>query len=155
MWLLPCVFLIVLPHWWSILIPILHIRDSVIMIITAWNTPAHTHTITPEATSLSWGRGRRLIGRLCLFCDQIPSKRRQAVTAWSLLARRTLDPPPPSFFFFIARTTAKSVRNPKPANLHPFMNLWRQQACGLLCSGLEDCVAGIPLALIFAILQGF
>lgn len=40
-------------------------------------------------------------------------------------------------------------------NLHPFMNLWRQQAFGLLCGGLEDCVGGIPLLLIFLILQGF
>ena len=35
------------------------------------------------------------------------------------------------------------------------MNLWRQQAFGLLCGGLEDCVGGIPLLLIFLILQGF
>ena len=35
------------------------------------------------------------------------------------------------------------------------MNLWRQQAFRLLCGGLEDCAGGIPLLLIFLILQGF
>ena len=57
-------------------------------------------------------------------------------------------------FFFSAHTIAKSVRNPKPAQF-TFMNLWRQQAFRLLCGGLEDCAGGIPLLLIFLILQGF
>lgn len=47
-----------------------------------------------------------------VFCEQIPSEKRQAATAlkpkWPGLL---LDPP----FFFTAHTIAKSVRNPKPA----------------------------------------
>lgn len=58
-------------------------------------------------------------------------------------------------FFFMAHTTAKSVRNPKPAQFTSIHESVTSASLRAPCGGLEDCVGGIPRPLIFLILRGF
>lgn len=80
---------------------------------------------------------RCLIGGLCLFCDQILSKRGLAIPAWSLLAGHSLGPPSPSPQPFPSQHTQPlslcGILN--QPNLHPFMNVWRQQALSSFAVG--------------------
>lgn len=74
------------------------------------------------------------------------------MTACSPLAGSALDPP---FLFHGTHTTAKSVRNPKPAQFTSIHESVTSASLRAPCGGLEDCVGGIPRPLIFLILRGF